>query len=172
MSQKEKHPVRKFILRAVIISLIAVAVIFVALYIGGFRYIKTTNGAGTTVKFLGTVDKSGGYYHGKLFYSGVFSEKATLETDGTVNYSNGDSYIGDMSGGFRNGKGKLTFANGDVYEGDFVNNAITGQGTFVFVTGDRYEGSVKDGKFDGSGTFTSADGSKLIKIAGFAQGGA
>ena len=42
------------------------------------------------------------------------------QSHGFVQFSNGDSYHGEISNGKKNGQGEYKFSNGDVYNGNFV----------------------------------------------------
>ncbi|MED5385514.1 MAG: hypothetical protein VYA28_02685 [Pseudomonadota bacterium] len=53
----------------------------------------------------------------------------------TINYANGDVYVGEVRNGELNGQGTYTNVDGDVYVGEFRNGQYNGQGTFTFVDG-------------------------------------
>lgn len=148
----------KLLLRIVLIAALAVAVVIAGLWFSGLRYKKTTNGDGTSIKFFGWVDDDGELYRGTLYFSGEEVGTAKLDKSGKLTYSDGTVYVGDLSGGFRNGQGKLTYTDGSVYEGQFLNNEITGNGTFVYSSGDVYQGEFSDGEYNGFGTYKYADG--------------
>ncbi len=99
----------------------------------------------------------------------------------TINYGNGDKYVGEVLNAQKDGKGTYTWANGDYYtgewmqnkkhgtgtlmrangnsySGDWRNDDKNGTGTFVFSYGDRYTGEVTQSKYHGIGTYTWADG--------------
>ena len=48
----------------------------------------------------------------------------------TINYANGDVYVGEVRNGELNGQGTYTNVNGDVYVGEFREDQIKGQRTF------------------------------------------
>ena len=52
----------------------------------------------------------------------AYSESHKIESDlkiGTVRYTCGTTYRGDLLKGKKHGKGRLDLSNGDCYEGDF-----------------------------------------------------
>ena len=71
----------------------------------------------------------------------------------TINYSNGDIYVGELRDGQRSGHGTYTYANGDVYVGEFKDDERNGQGTLTFGPGDFkgviYVGRWRDGEYIG-----------------------
>jgi len=48
--------------------------------------------------------------------------------EGTMEYNNGDKYVGDWKNDEREGTGVLTYANGDKYEGDWKKDMKDGKG--------------------------------------------
>jgi len=89
----------------------------------------------------------------------------TTEVDGdffistTINYANGNKYIGELKNGLLNGKGKLTYSNNASYrEGSFLNGELNGQGKTKYDDGDIYEGNFKNGLRHGSGNYQYHDG--------------
>lgn len=72
----------------------------------------------------------------------------------TVNYANGDQYVGDFVNGHREGEGAYTFQNGDVYEGAFEAGQFHGKGKFTTYLGDCYEGYITHGRVTGFGKIT------------------
>jgi V8-like Glu-specific endopeptidase len=107
----------------------------------------------------------------------------------TINYDNGDRYVGDVSNGvfhgygtytfgkgqwegdkyvgqYKNGKkhghGTYTYANGEKYIGEYRDELKSGQGTETFLDGSKYVGEFKDDKKHGQGTYTAANGFKYV----------
>ncbi|MDD6095119.1 MAG: hypothetical protein PUC29_05195, partial [Clostridia bacterium] len=82
-------------------AVISVAVILGALYLCGIRYVRYSFKDGFSVKFVGVTDFSGYPKKGKISYSGadeVEGLTATINSEnGTIEYSNGDVYEGEMS---------------------------------------------------------------------------
>jgi hypothetical protein len=52
----------------------------------------------------------------------------------------GDTYVGYMSHGKREGVGKYTWSSGAVFEGTYLNNKKQGQGVMLFPDKGNYEG--------------------------------
>ena len=65
----------------------------------------------------------------------------------TINYDNGDKYVGDVSNGVRHGQGTYTFASGEKYVGEWKDGKRHGQGTKTFADGRIEEGIWKDHRF-------------------------
>ena len=62
----------------------------------------------------------------------------------TINYTNGDVYVGEFWDNQPNRQGTYTFANGDVYVGEFRNGFPNGQGTYTFANGRVMSGTWRD----------------------------
>jgi hypothetical protein len=67
-----------------------------------------------------------------------------------------DYYIGLFKDGKFNGNGKLVWKHGDVYEGEFMNDFRSGNGTIQFSSGAMYEGQLLNDKKHGFGKLTFA----------------
>lgn len=95
--------------------------------------------------------------------------RATKQTIGTLNHSNGDKYEGEFSEGKKHGKGLLhitalgimNYADEAKYEGNWVNDEKNGQGILCLIrtlgvmtysNGDKYDGEWKDNKKEGDGS--------------------
>lgn len=137
-----------------IFALLCVVLTLVIVYALGFRYTSTDDG----IKFFGKY-KGGIPYNGTVYYPDGLRAKLEYEA-GTITYSNGDVYVGEITGILRNGTGKMTYyGTNETYTGPFVNDAITGNGTYVFSNGTTYEGALVDNKKNGFGKITFSDGS-------------
>lgn len=75
---------------------------------------------------------------------------------GIYRYSNSDVYMGDWWGDGMEGLGMYLWANGDLYRGLFHSGAST-RGIMLYANGDVYEGDFQDGYRHGRG---------LMKYAG------
>lgn len=66
----------------------------------------------------------------------------SLPLDNTryVYQSTGAVFLGQMRGGFRDGKGTMTWADGAKYEGEWKMGYACGNGKFLHADGDVYEG--------------------------------
>lgn len=162
--------------RAVLLAVAAVALVFILLLICGVRYTKETRADGSTIKFFGIVNASGirsgwlsadgargriadgdtiTYSNGDVYTGGMSGLKKS--GTGTYNYKNGDVYTGSFSDDRANGSGTMTYANGNVYTGSFKDGLADGEGTYTYKSGDTYVGSFKAGRKNGTGTYTSGD---------------
>lgn len=81
---------------------------------------------------------------------------------GTINYANGDKYIGNFENGKAEGQGSFIYADGGKYIGTFKDDKFDGQGTLAYADGNKYVGEFKNDKVDGQGILTYADGSKYV----------
>lgn len=59
----------------------------------------------------------------------------------TIDYSNGDKYVGQIKSEKKDGVGTYTYSNGCKYTGEFANDEMEGKGIYSNPNGDRYEGS-------------------------------
>ncbi|MBR2372077.1 MAG: hypothetical protein IKA90_04310 [Clostridia bacterium] len=83
----------------------------------------------------------------------------------TLNYPNGDKYVGYVLGDKKQGKGVLYYANGNKYEGDFANDLPHGKGSLLFndpnnkkTKGHVYTGDFVCGKMHGFGVYAYPNG--------------
>ena len=76
----------------------------------------------------------------------------------TINYDDGDKYVGEVSNGVPHGQGTYTFVNGDKYIGEWKNFLYHGHGMFTLAHGAEYIGEYKDDLKHGHDTYTWADG--------------
>lgn len=93
---------------------------------------------------------------------------AGQENRPTLQFQNGDCYIGPLAGSVPHGYGTYLFAEGNQYTGEFVNGKPHGQGTLVFTNGDKYEGGFVNDMMEGEGIYTSANGDRFV--GGFKNG--
>ena len=87
---------------------------------------------------------------------------------GTLTYSNGNIYVGEVlfvvpnrkftRPPARNGKGELISLDGYKYIGEYKVDLRHGKGVSIYPNGDKYEGTFKDNKYNGKGTYTDANG--------------
>jgi len=83
----------------------------------------------------------------------------------TLNYPNGDKYVGYVLGDKKQGKGVLYYVNGNKYEGDFANDLPHGKGILLFndpnnkkTKGHLYTGDFVCGKMHGFGVYAYPNG--------------
>ena len=73
--------------------------------------------------------------------------------EASMNYSNGDTYVGKIKNGKYHGVGKYTYQNGSYYEGQWKNGLEHGQGIFEVPGVMKYDGNWDEGEMCGQGTF-------------------
>ncbi len=86
----------------------------------------------------------------------------------TLQFQNGDCYIGPLAGSVPHGYGTYLFAEGNQYTGEFVSGKPHGLGTLVFTNGDKYEGDFVQDVMEGEGIYTSANRDRFV--GGFKNG--
>ncbi len=144
--------------RAVLLAIAAVALIFIILMICGVRYTKDTRADGSTIKFFG-IANANGIQNGWISADGA---RGRIADGNKITYSNGDVYEGGMAGLKKSGTGTYTYKNGDVYVGSFADDRANGSGTMTYANGNVYTGAFKDGLPDGEGTLTYKSGDTYV----------
>lgn len=144
--------------RAVLLAIAAVALIFIILMICGVRYTKDTRADGSTIKFFG-IANANGIQNGWISADGA---RGRIADGNKITYSNGDVYEGGMAGLKKSGTGTYTYKNGDVYVGSFVDDRANGSGTMTYANCNVYTGAFKDGQPDGEGTLTYKSGDTYV----------
>ena len=66
---------------------------------------------------------------------------------GTFTYSNGNKYLGEWTGGKKNGHGILIYADRTLYIGKWMSDKRHGQGTYTTSNGTVNKGMWESGKF-------------------------
>ena len=85
----------------------------------------------------------------------AIAEEGADKTTGTLNYSDGTSYEGEiLYGRIRQGTGTFTWSTGEKYTGAWENDSPSGKGTLEWPGLGVYNGEFFNGKRDGIGTFT------------------
>lgn len=105
------------------------------------------------------------------FKSGSFPKRSPSEGEDnrpTLQFQNGDCYIGPLAGSVPHGYGTYLFARGNKYTGQFANGKPHGQGILVFTNGDGYEGDFINDTMEGEGIYTSVNGDRFV--GGFKNG--
>ena len=80
------------------------------------------------------------------------------EGHGTMEWRNGNVYVGEWQRGGMTGQGKLRFADGAAYEGTLQAGLPQGRGSYAFANGNTFDGAWENGEKSGTGTFRYADG--------------
>jgi hypothetical protein len=86
----------------------------------------------------------------------------------TLQFKNGDCYIGPLAGSVPHGYGTYLFVGGNKYTGEFANGKPHGRGTLAFINGDKYEGDFVNDTMEGEGVYTSTNGDRFV--GGFKNG--
>lgn len=150
MANKKKNSVLPV---AFIIAIIIIVIAIIVILAKGYRFTTYDDGS----KFIGSV-QNGQPMSGKIKFSNGMTALIDY-TKKTIEYSNGDVYIGDINVIYREGEGVLTYGGTkDVYEGTFKNDKIDGKGKYTYSDGSVFEGSFSSGVKNGYGTFTSSFG--------------
>ncbi len=75
----------------------------------------------------------------------------------TIQYDNGDYYIGEEQKGIPHGNGVMYYANGDTCSGQWIQGIVDGLGSYKRAYGTRFEGFYRNG-YPQSGTMTYPNG--------------
>lgn len=67
-------------------------------------------------------------------FIGIYKE-GRLVDKATIEYANGNKYVGNTNGDLLEGFGTITYANGDQYTGEFENDLPTGEGKYICADG-------------------------------------
>lgn len=96
-------------------------------------------------------------YTGGVVWRGALDEKFDPKDEGTVLYSTGDVYEGEVESNKRNGFGTFTSADGVSYAGEWLDDKCTGFGEAFF--GDKwfYSGNWENNSFSGQGVLNAGD---------------
>ena len=85
----------------------------------------------------------------------AIAEEDNQTTTGTLNYSDGSIYEGDiLYGRIKNGTGTYIWNTGEKYSGEWDNDIESGTGKLEWPGLGIYEGEFFNGKREGTGTFT------------------
>ena len=91
-------------------------------------------------------------------YIGTLDEHGRKSGKGILKLASCDFYEGEWSNDKRHGRGILHF-NGDIYEGEYKDDIMQGYGKYIWDDGDIYEGEFHDGVFHGKGKMAWLHGS-------------
>lgn len=92
------------------------------------------------------------HYQNGDFYSGGWDRKQSCpKGKGTMQYANGDCYIGLWVNGKQQGLGKMSYADGSVFDGEWWGGEKEGQGVMYYSDGSLYQGQWKGGMWHGTG---------------------
>ncbi|MDC0039088.1 trypsin-like peptidase domain-containing protein [Gammaproteobacteria bacterium] len=100
------------------------------------------------------------FLDGNTYVGGVLN--GVPHGHGTFTWVNGEKYIGEWKDGKKHDQGTMTSPNGTKYVGEWYFDMEHGQGTLTFPSGSKYVGQWKKGKQHGQGTYTWTDGRKYV----------
>ena len=108
----------------------------------------------------GNREGSGTLFTAKYRYQGGWLGNLPHGQQCTIVWSNGDSYVGDVVQGVRQGQGTLQLRQqGSIYQGEFAaEKTMTEQGTTHYSDGSMYRGQHLNGLPHGTGTIMYANG--------------
>ena len=98
----------------------------------------------------------GSTYNGAVRYNADFPN-GYPHGKGTMNFANGNTYIGSWTNGYKHGEGILKIVGGSEYEGAWVWNERQGYGTETFDSGGKFAGTFLNDSMH-SGNYTWANG--------------
>ena len=88
------------------------------------------------------------------FSGGAGAQPSSLKADETLEFDNGELYVGKLRDGLPDGTGAYTFANGDFFTGEWRAGLMNGVGTFKLGTTENpfltINGTWRDGLLDGA----------------------
>ena len=127
------------------------------------------------------------YKNGNLFstFDGEFKNDKLIR--GTITWTSGKKFVGELKDGKINGQATLTWAdgykevavykdgkkngqatltspNGEKFVGEYKDGEENGQGTYTWPSGQKFVGEYKDGKKNGQGTHTWPNGHKEVAV--------
>jgi hypothetical protein len=98
---------------------------------------------------------------GDTTYRGDFRtdpKQGTVSGEGSVEWANGDRFLGRVVAGQRQGYGRFVWASGQSYQGDWRDDQAIGRGQILFADGGRYQGDVQAGLPHGQGSYSIPNG--------------
>ena len=160
---KKRFNARLYFFAIVVVALAALIACAIILFTSGLRYQTFPTSEHGDILFTGKI-RDGVPISGTVKFADgtsaeIVSGKEADDIDDLptwymeLNYSNGDTYKGEVVYFLRHGKGTMEYSGGDVYEGDFVFNDMDGKGTYTYLSGDKYEGEFAKGKKNGKGVY-------------------
>lgn len=87
-----------------------------------------------------------------------FLRDAVDSVEGSILYSNGSKYVGEIGIQERCGKGTIIFRNGERYTGNWLGGLKHGEGVYNWPNGDFYQGSWVMNRMENRGVMYLASG--------------
>ncbi len=164
LQEKYRLPPLKDLLRVCAITAAAMLALLVILFLTGLRLTGGETSDGIKVKYFGWI------YGGTpaLGTMSLSDGRTAQVAGGSVSYSDGTVYRGELQGFEPDGFGTLTFADGTTYTGYFEDGKYSSRldaagnisgGKLILADGSSYEGGFLGGVYHGEGTLSYADGS-------------
>lgn len=101
-----------------------------------------------------------------LYYEGEYKNDSR-DGYGKMEYRNGDSWEGTWKNGSRyTGVGTVTYTSGNKYTGELKESKFSGQGTLVYANGEKYVGEFKNDKYDGKGELIYSKNANVVSYKG------
>lgn len=100
---------------------------------------------------------------GDTIYEGSYSvdtKSGLIGGNGSIQWSDGKYYEGQVAASQPNGQGNINWPNGDSYEGPFVSGTPHGFGIYRWKNGDSFTGEFVKGMRNGQGVFTWENGDR------------
>ena len=79
----------------------------------------------------------------------------------TLEFKNGDKYVGQTLNSLMHGKGVLTYETGIIHRGEFVEGKRHGEAIITYLNGNRFEGSFVDDKRHGKAITSYISGAEV-----------
>tara|TARA_B100001063_G_scaffold230256_1_gene243194 strand:- start:1472 stop:2629 length:1158 start_codon:yes stop_codon:yes gene_type:complete len=100
------------------------------------------------------------YPNGDIYIGEVKNKKR--HGYGTWTTLDGSKYVGQWKNGEQNGQGTFKLSNGAVFSGTWKDNLLNGRGSLTFPAGEKYVGEFKNNQFHGQGTMSYKNGSSYV----------
>ena len=100
------------------------------------------------------------YPNGDIYIGEVKNKKR--HGYGTWTALDGSEYVGQWKNGKQNGQGTFKLSNGAIFSGTWKDNLLNGRGSLTYPSGEKYVGEFKNNQFHGQGTLVYENGSSYV----------